>query len=69
MASTYLIVTRNIHVTSMPFLTDELIACLETLYEILDYLEVIRIAFEKEETDFIPPPSYEFDPLQTIGKY
>jgi hypothetical protein len=53
----------------MPFLTDELIACLETLYKILDYLEVIRIALEKEETDFVPPPSYEFDPLQTIGKY
>ena len=54
----------------MPFLIDELVACLETLYEILDYLEDIRIALEnEEETDFIPPPSYEFDPLQTIGKY
>jgi hypothetical protein len=53
----------------MPFLIVELVACLETLYEILDYLESIRIALENEETDFTPPPGYEFDPLQTIGKY
>jgi hypothetical protein len=53
----------------MPLLTDKLIACLKTLYKILDYLEDIRIALEKEETDFVPPPSYKFNPLQTIGKY
>jgi hypothetical protein len=53
----------------MSYLTNELIAYLEIVYEILDYLEDIRITLEKEETDFTPPLCYKFDPLQTIGKY
>jgi hypothetical protein len=52
----------------MMYLTLELVACLEILYEILDDLEDLRIALEKE-TEPIPAPPLEFDPLQTFGKY
>lgn len=52
----------------MMHLTLELAACLDILYEILDDLEDIRIALEKE-TEQIPAPPFEFDPLQTFGKY
>jgi hypothetical protein len=52
----------------MPFLMDELAACLMIFDEILDYLEDIRIALENE-TESIPAPPFEFDPLKTIGKY
>lgn len=51
----------------MPPLTIELAACLELIYEILDALEDIRATLEKK--DPVPSPPYEFDPLQTIGKY
>jgi hypothetical protein len=52
----------------MPFLTNELAACLTIVDEILEYLEDIRIALEKE-TEPIPAPPFEFDPLRTFGKY
>jgi len=46
----------------------ELVECLEILYEILDDLEDILIALEKEKD-----PSYilfpPFDPFLTIGKH
>jgi hypothetical protein len=52
----------------MPFLMDELTACLMIFDEILDYLEDIRIALEKE-TESTPAPPFEFDPLRTFGKH
>ena len=50
---------------NMFYLTDELINCLEILYEILDELETIRIALENEvpPTDILNPP---FNPFKTI---
>jgi hypothetical protein len=42
----------------MPFLTDELAACLMIFDEILDYLEDIRIALENE-TEPIPAPAFQ----------
>jgi hypothetical protein len=52
----------------MLFLTPELVACLELVYEILDNLEDIRIGLENglDPSTFLDPP---FDPLQTFGKY
>jgi hypothetical protein len=52
----------------MKFLTLELVACLEILYEILDDLEDIKIALEKgqDPTTLLAPV---FDPLRTFGKY
>ena len=49
----------------MFYLTDELINCLEILYEILDELEAIRIALENGVTPahILNPP---FDPFKTI---
>jgi hypothetical protein len=52
----------------MMYLTLELVACLEVLYEILDGLEDIRIALEKG-TEPTPSPAFKFDPLRTIRKY
>ena len=50
---------------NMFYLTDELINCLEILYEILDKLEAIRIALENGVTPahILNPP---FDPFKTI---
>ena len=46
----------------------ELACCLDTLYEILDNLEDIRIGLEKGQdiSTFLAPA---FDPFKTIGKY
>ena len=46
----------------------ELCECLETLYEMLDYLEEIILALEKGKsiTDALNPT---FDPFRTIRKY
>jgi hypothetical protein len=52
----------------MPFLMEELAACLIIFDEILNYLEDNRIALEKE-TESTPAPPFKFDPLKTIGKY
>jgi hypothetical protein len=54
----------------MPYLTEELIACLEVLYEILDDLEDIRFALEKgKDPEFFLFPNLGFDPFRTVGKY
>jgi hypothetical protein len=46
----------------------ELAECLELVYEILDFLDDIKLALELEEdiTALLNPP---FDPFKTIGKY
>jgi len=46
----------------------ELCECLELVYEILDFLDDIRLALELGEdlTNILHPP---FDPFKTIGKY
>jgi hypothetical protein len=46
----------------------ELCECLDILYEILDFLDDIRLALELEEDidKLLNPP---FDPFKTIGKY
>jgi hypothetical protein len=57
----------------MPFDQDynvnwELCECLELVYEILDFLDDIRLALELREdiASLLNPP---FDPFRTIGKY
>ena len=45
----------------MFYLTDELINCLEILYEILDELETIRIALENGVS---PANCYDFERLK-----
>jgi hypothetical protein len=46
----------------------ELCECLELVYEILDFLDDIRLALELEEEimTLLHPP---FDPFKTFGKY
>ena len=46
----------------------EVVECLELVYEILDELEDIKIALEKEKnpSNILFPA---FDPFKTIGKY
>jgi len=46
----------------------EIMECLELVYEILDELEDIKIALEKEKnpSNILSPT---FDPFKTIGKY
>jgi hypothetical protein len=46
----------------------EIIECLEIVYEILDYLEDIKIALWKR-TDLSSVISPPFDPFKTVGKY
>lgn len=63
----------------MPYLTWELALCLETLYEILDDLQDIRIGLERglDISTFLSPDfsplitflPHPFDPRQTVGKY
>jgi hypothetical protein len=56
--------------TPVPSIDLELADCLEILYEILDSLEELRIAFEKgRKPDFFLWPNLGFDPMKTIGKY
>jgi hypothetical protein len=47
---------------------EEIAACLMIFDEILDYLEDMRNALEKE-TEPTPAPPFKFDPLKTFGKY
>jgi hypothetical protein len=57
----------------MPFdqlynVNNELCECLELVYEILDFLDDIRLALELQE-DIIALLNPPFDPFRTIGKY
>jgi len=53
-----------------PTIDLELADCLETIYDILDSLEDIRLALEKgRNPNFFLWPNLGFDPMKTIGKY
>ena len=46
----------------------ELLDCLEIIYNLIDFLDDIRLALEMEQ-DLIPIIHWHFDPFKTIGKY
>ena len=46
----------------------ELLDCLEIIYDLIDFLDDIRLALEMEK-DLIPIIHQPFIPLKTIGKY
>lgn len=56
--------------STTPFLTWELIECLDILYKILDDLEGMRVALDDGwNPEFFLFPSFGFDPFKTMGKY
>ena len=46
----------------------ELLDCLEIIYDLIDFLDDIRLVLEIEK-DLIPIIHQHFDPFKTIGKY
>ena len=46
----------------------ELLDCLEITYDLIDFLDTIRLALEMEK-DLIPIIHQPFIPFKTIGKY
>ena len=46
----------------------ELLDCLEIIYNLIDFLDDIRLALEMEK-DLIPIIHQPFDPFKTIEKY
>ena len=46
----------------------ELLDCLETIYNLIDFLDNIRLALETEK-DLILIIHQPFNPFKTIGKY
>ena len=47
---------------------EELLDCLEIIYDLIDFLDDIRLALEMEK-DLIPIIHQPFNPFKTIGKY
>ena len=47
---------------------EELLDCLEIIYDLIDFLDDIRLVL-KTEKDLIPIIHRPFDPFKTIGKY
>ena len=47
---------------------EELLDCLEIIYNLIDFLDDIRLVLEMEK-DLIPIFHWPFDPFKTIGKY
>ena len=45
---------------------EKLLDCLEIIYDLINFLDDIRLALEKDLTPIIHQP---FDPFKTIGKY
>ena len=46
----------------------ELLDCLEIIYDLIDFLDDIRLVLEMEK-GLIPIIHWPFDPFKTIGKY
>ena len=46
----------------------ELLDCLEIIYDLINFLDNIRLALEMKK-DLIPIIHRPFDPFKTIGKY
>ena len=46
----------------------ELLDCLEIIYDLIDFLDDIRLVLEMEK-DLIPIIHWPFHPFKTIGKY
>ena len=47
---------------------EELLYCLEIIYDLIDFLDDIRFVLETEK-DLTPIIHQTFDPFKTIGKY
>ena len=47
---------------------EELLDCLEIIYDLINFLDNIRLALETEK-DLTPIIHRPFDPFKTIGKY
>ena len=47
---------------------EELLDCLEFIYNLIDFLDDIRLVLEMEK-DLIPIIHWHFNPFKTIGKY
>ena len=47
---------------------EELLDCLKIIYDLIDFLDDIRLALEKEK-DLIPIFHRPFNPFKAIGKY
>ena len=47
---------------------EELLDCLEIIYNLINFLDDIRLVLETEK-DLTPIIRWPFDPLKTIGKY
>ena len=47
---------------------EKLLDCLEIIYDLINFLDDIRLALETEK-DLTPIIQRPFDPFKTIGKY
>ena len=57
------------HVSYQQYNVDkELLDCLEIIYNLIDFLDDIRLALETEK-DLTPIIHQPFDPFKSIGKY
>ena len=73
MMAKYWLTTKNTTTRHMfPYqqynVDEELLDCLEIIYNLIDFLDDIRLVLETEK-DLTPIIHQPFDPFKTIGKY